>query len=95
MSALSAHERVQHGALTNGVTASIRALDELPDGYRFILDDSVSIADVGAWISLEARCCPFLRFVLDVAAGVVSLELRGAEGVKEFIRVELGLAVKR
>lgn len=90
MSALSARERVEHQTLMKIVTAAIRSQVELRDGYRFTLDTSVRIAEVGAWIALETRCCPFLRFAFELVPGAsVTLELGGADGVKDFIVAEL------
>jgi hypothetical protein len=44
------------------------------------------------FISLEKLCCPFLSFVVDVEreGGPVWLRLTGREGVKAFIREEIG-----
>jgi len=44
------------------------------------------------FISLERLCCPFLRFSLEVEpeGGPIWLRLTGREGVKAFIREEVG-----
>jgi hypothetical protein len=92
MTALSAAERAQHHDLLHELVTSIRAQRELTDGFEFTLDRAVKLRDAGAWIALERRCCPFLRFVLDVPPeGEITLALRGPDGVKEFLVAELRL----
>jgi hypothetical protein len=45
-------------------------------------------------VTLERRCCPFLRFELRLSEedDVVELGLRGREGVRAFLTEELGLS---
>jgi hypothetical protein len=39
------------------------------------------------FVSIESRCCPFLRFSIEVEAegGPIELHLGGREGVKAFL----------
>jgi hypothetical protein len=64
---------------------------ELPAGYalRYRADQYEQVVQ---FIANERRCCPFFTFVLEVtpAQGPLWLRITGAEGVKEFIRSELG-----
>lgn len=48
---------------------------------------------VVAFVTNERRCCPFIRFELDVTAeqGPLTLRLTGRPGVKAVLAAELGL----
>ncbi len=64
---------------------------EIPKGYEFQYDpSSVSLVELADWASVEAKCCPFLDFHLDLEreGNLVCLRLTGAEGIKAFIRTE-------
>ena len=63
---------------------------ELSNGYAFTLDArKITPGVVSEWIALEKRCCPFLNFHADSASDqVLTVELTGAAGVKEFLRAE-------
>ena len=45
------------------------------------------------WTKLERECCPFLEMQVrwDIENGPVWLDLKGPEGVKDFILDEFGL----
>jgi hypothetical protein len=67
-----------------------RAIERIAtaDGYQFSFDgETVSLKELMDVISLERKCCPFLRFVLTVEPGdgPVRLQLSGPEGTKEFL----------
>jgi hypothetical protein len=49
--------------------------------------------EVAEWVDLEARCCPFLDFGIDVSGRgrTVRLRLTDGKGVKSFLKTELGL----
>jgi hypothetical protein len=67
---------------------------ELPDGYAFRVDTAqIATSQLVEWVELEKRCCPFFEFEvsLDRHNGPVWLNLKGPEGVKDFIPQELGL----
>lgn len=61
---------------------------ELNDGYayRFPSDDAL-IVGLAQLVSLERRCCPFLRFGITVEPGngPVWLEMSGPQGTKDFL----------
>ena len=61
---------------------------ELRDGYayRFPSDDAL-IAELAQLVSLERRCCEFLRFGITVEPGhgPVWLEMSGPQGTKDFL----------
>ena len=66
----------------------------LPSGYRLSFEQSDAVmASLAALIEAERACCPFLTFQLIVEPdhGLVSLELTGPAGTREFLEAELGL----
>ncbi|MEJ7838036.1 MAG: hypothetical protein WKF81_04425 [Thermomicrobiales bacterium] len=68
--------------------------EELANGYAFRFDDARRwAAPALEFIEIEQKCCPFFTFQLEFSpeSGPLRLKLLGPEGVKEFIRNELGL----
>ncbi|HEY3056055.1 MAG TPA: hypothetical protein VGK31_09015 [Thermoanaerobaculia bacterium] len=92
LGALNPAERRAHDALTKALIAAVSGRGETEDGYTFRIDKNrVTLAQVGEWIALEQRCCPFFDFRLDLRNdGVLTLALGGPEGVREFIDAEFG-----
>ena len=93
MTAIESGRREQHIATSREVFRAMTEIEELPDGYAFRLSSEPDILVKAAeFISLEKICCPFLSFVIEVKAegGPVWLRLTGREGVKAFIREEVG-----
>jgi len=93
MSALAPGLRAQHVATGGQVFRAVSEIRELPDGYAFRLPaESDAFLKAAEFISLEKLCCPFLGFAMEVEAegGPVWLRLTGREGVKAFIREEVG-----
>lgn len=87
-------ERVHHGLLSHKLAEARLDTKELADGYAFRLQpEIVSLADVSDWVANERKCCPFFDFeiALERDGGPLWLKLRGSEGVKRFIRSELGI----
>jgi len=94
LGALTAAERRDHEALAGKIFAAVVHRSETADGYAFKLDRArVTAAEVGQWIALEERCCPFFDFQLQVARdnGPLTLTLGGRKGVRAFIASELAL----
>ena len=63
----------------------------LPDGAAFRYPATPAVVElVTAFVRLERRCCPFLRFRLTVepAGGPVWLELTGGPGTREFLEAQ-------
>lgn len=88
LDALTAPERERRAVLAARVRAGALSRDETDDGYRLRLRSDASLLDdVLELIALERRCCPFLELGLVFAPGngPVHLELRGGEGVKDFL----------
>jgi hypothetical protein len=66
---------------------------DVTNGVRFSFHDSDSIIDLLAnFIKAERQCCSFFEFNLVVgqSEGLVTLELTGPEGTKDFIKSEIG-----
>jgi hypothetical protein len=65
---------------------------EVPDGYswRFL---PKAFDEVTVFVSWERRCCPFLRFRIEVSpdAGPLWLTMTGPTGTHRFLEAELGL----
>jgi hypothetical protein len=55
--------------------------------------DEETIQMTAEWITLERRCCPFIAFGIEVGheGGPLWLSLTGREGVKPFLKIELGV----
>jgi DinB family protein len=94
LGALTPAQRKEHAALTLKVMAAATKKDATSNGHVFHLDQGrVSVAEVGRWIALESRCCPFFDFQLTLARdeGPLVLQLSGGKGVREFMAAELGV----
>lgn len=90
--ALTPEERVRHHELAQAIAEAKLETKELADGYAFRLQETkVSVADLAEWVEAERKCCPFFDFAISLGreGGALWLTLRGAEGVKDFMRHEL------
>ena len=94
MSALDAEGRRRHKVVMGEMKTAIKEVKELPDGYglRFQTEHS-RILLISEFVARERLCCPFFTFeiVAEREGGPVWLNLRGRDGVKDFIKVELGV----
>jgi hypothetical protein len=93
MEAIKSDRRQQHIATAGQLFRAVRSIRELPDGYAFHLpDEADTLQLVAEFISLERLCCPFFGFTLEIEpeGGAIWLQLTGREGVKPFIRAEIG-----
>jgi len=94
MSALDPEQRKRHDILTKELLAKHLAIEELPDGYgiRFPNNRSLFTA-LSEWATLEQLCCPFLTLALELQRdqGPIWLKATGEDGVKGFLRAELGI----
>jgi hypothetical protein len=89
--ALNKSERERYNHLTDKLANTRTETRELPDGYAFRLkNELIALPEVAEWISSERKCCPFFGFeiVLERDNGPLWLKLRGADGIKAFIRAE-------
>ena len=91
---LSDTEKRRRELLLEWLQVGISEVFERPDGYAFWLDPACHITKhLEELIAVERRCCPFLCLHVQEAPehdGPV-LEIRGAEGVKEFVAGQLGI----
>jgi len=91
-SALDKEQRARYSVLTKQLIAAKQEVRELPDGYTFhFAANPQSIKDVAEFVTYERLCCPFLNFEMAVEGENLSLQLKGKEGVKEFIKMEFGI----
>jgi hypothetical protein len=93
MGALAEEERRAHRTLIEqlfGRTGLER--EKLTNGYGFRFQAD-SFPDVVAFAMNERKCCPFLRFELDLSPsqGHLFLRMTGPEGTSAFLEAELGL----
>ena len=94
MSALDQDQRKRHDILTRTLLAKHVEIEELADGYglRFPNDRSLFTA-LSEWATLEQLCCPFLTLTIESQhdQGPIWLRVSGRDGVKDFLRAELGI----
>lgn len=93
MEAIKSDQRQQHIATARQLFRAVKSIRELPDGYAFHLpDESDTLRLLTEFVSLERLCCPFFGFTIEIEpeGGSVWLNLTGREGVKPFIRAEIG-----
>jgi hypothetical protein len=93
MQAIPPPVRPKHLETARELFGAVRHIRELPNGYAFQLpNESDLLLKVAEFISLERLCCPFFGFTLEIEpeGGSLWLQLTGREGVKPFIRAELG-----
>lgn len=96
MSAIPPEERGRHVAAIEAVFGVVQEVRELADGYAFRLaNETALLLKVADFLARERLCCPFFGFALQIEpeGGAVWLSLTGREGVKPFIRAEIGDAL--
>jgi hypothetical protein len=93
-SAFDPEQRKRYNILTKDLMAKHLEIKELPDGYgmRFPNNRSLFTA-LSEWATLEQLCCPFLTLSLELQRdqGPIWLRVSGEDGVKDFLRAELGI----
>ena len=92
LKAFQPQERAEWRKRLDQVMGSVSTVRDLSDGYSFKIDTrKASFRDVAEWIELERKCCPFFVFELGMQGedGSIWLNLRGREGVKQFIAADL------
>jgi hypothetical protein len=93
MTALSSEQRTRHHELAALLQSPLADIRELPDGYDFEFAWSCDTYDALAELTpLEHACCPFFDIGIHIESGTNKLywRLTGQEGIKAFIRAELG-----
>jgi hypothetical protein len=77
------------------VYAAVQEVSELPDGYAFRLPaESALITTLAQHVDFERRCCPFVRFSIEVEPehGPMWLRVTGGEAARAFFRSVLASA---
>ena len=94
LAAMNVEQRARYRHVTQQMRTATPVIEELSDGYmlRFGVDSSLCLI-VAEFMTLERLCCPFLDLTLELVreGGPMQLKLTGREGVKPFLRAELGL----
>jgi hypothetical protein len=96
MTAIAPTQRKQHVATAIEVFGAVQDIHELPNGYAFRLpNDATLLLKTAEFIMREKLCCPFFGFSVEVApeGGPLWLRLTGGDGIKAFIRAEIGEAL--
>lgn len=92
--AFTAEQRDHYQALSQELRKAVQEVREQPDGFSLRLPaDSSMVMKAAEFITLERLCCPFLSFQLSLEEekGPLWITLSGREGVKDLLRLELGL----
>ena len=96
-SGMDAAQKTRHQDVRRRVLATMEDISELENGYtiHFPFEAELFLA-LAEFITLERLCCPFFNFAMELEArsGPLRLRLTGPEGVKEFLKTELGLALR-
>lgn len=82
-------ERSAHFELLARLGPRSRGKRELSNGYAYHFD-SADFDDLARWIANERRCCPFLRFSVELEpdGGPIWVRLTGPVGTREFLDLE-------
>jgi hypothetical protein len=94
LSALDQKQRKRHDLLSQDLFPKHLEIKELPNGYGFRFPNNrLLFIALSEWITLEQRCCPFLTLSLELQRdqGPIWLKATGEDGVKNFLRAELGI----
>jgi len=89
--AIPAGERAAHFELAKRLfTTAVLQKRVLSDGYAYRFWPE-TLDDLAHWMNNERRCCPFLRFALELEAGKgdLWLSLTGPDGTHTFLDAEL------
>lgn len=91
LGALTPVERAQQKELRATLLQGTTRVADDAEGFTFHFAADVPPATVIAWVQMERRCCPFLRFTLDVPEedGPSRLRVWGAPGAKAFVAAEM------
>ena len=91
---MTTDERARYLMLSRKLMGAGEERRELHDGYAFRLAaEKISLPEVAEWMTFERRCCPFFNLQIEAEpnAGPIWLRMTGADGIKEFIRAEIGI----
>lgn len=87
--AIPQSERAAHFERLAQIASRSRGKRAVPDGYVYHFDAD-DFDDLARWIRNERRCCPFLRFAVELEpdGGPIRLRLTGPTGTREFLDLE-------
>jgi len=94
LSALDQEQRKRHDSLARDLFPKHLEIKELPDGYGLRFPNNrLLFIGLSEWITLEQLCCPFLTISLELHRDQepIWLKATGKDGVKNFLRAELGI----
>jgi hypothetical protein len=94
LSTLDKEQRKRHDMVAKDLFPKHLEIKELPDGYGFRFPNNrLLFTTLSEWITLEQLCCPFLTLSLELQRdqGPIWLKATGKDGVKNFLRAELGI----
>ena len=94
LSAIDQEQRKRYNLLAKDLLPKHLEVRELPDGYGFRFPNNRSFfTALSEWATLEQLCCPFLTLTLELHRdqGPIWLRATGRDGVKDFLREELGI----
>jgi hypothetical protein len=89
--AIPVADRQQHFKLIEHLFGELAvARERVAGGYRFRFDPN-ALDPITRFVENERRCCPFLRFVIEVdtSGGPIWLQMTGPDGTREFLDAEL------
>ena len=93
MTAIAPEQRGAHIAIIKRLFGAVQSTRELSDGYAFKLpNESDILLAASEFVVNERLCCPFFDFVLEIEreGGPIWLSLKGRDGIKPFIMIEVG-----
>ncbi len=92
MPAIAPSMREKHIEKIKEVFQAVLEINELSNGFAFILPNKSSLLiNLMAFIEKERLCCPFFRFKIEIEPEKnVSLAISGNDGIKDFIKAEFG-----
>lgn len=92
MSAIAPSMREKHIEKIKEVFQAVSEINELTNGFTFILPNESSLLfSLMTFIEKERLCCPFFKFKIEIEADKnVFLTISGDNGIKDFIKAEFG-----
>ena len=91
MGVFTPDQREKHIELARDLFGQVVKVASVQNGFAFDLPNETDLLNrVGGFIANERRCCPFLRFDLEVRGQTqpITLTLSGPEGTQEFLKEE-------
>ena len=92
LNVLGDEEREGFASVTDSLFAAVQESRELENGFALRFPNHPNqLVQIASFIERESKCCPFLKFALEVepSSGPVWLYISGEPGTKEFLRSEL------